>query len=60
MNRKIKVTNLSYIAVPDICTDDRCLNDGTCKDTQTGYECNCALGFTGKTCGNGECYSVCL
>ena len=60
MVRQAYLTKMCYITVPEICTEGRCLNGGTCEDTQTGYECHCMFGFIGKTCGTGECYLVCL
>ena len=45
-------TNLTChcVAAPQLCADVVCLNGGTCRDTQSGYECHCVDGYTGEKC----------
>lgn len=37
---------------PDIdeCEKDVCFNNGTCKNTNGGYVCDCTKNFQGKNC----------
>ncbi|XP_022085321.1 protein crumbs-like isoform X2 [Acanthaster planci] len=34
-----------------VCSSDTCLNNATCRATDTGVQCECALGFSGDDCG---------
>lgn len=36
--------------VPDPCLPSPCLNNGTCINTDTTYQCRCARGFFGERC----------
>ena len=38
----------------DNCTDQPCLNGGTCIDSVNDYTCKCAVGYTGKNCSIGK------
>ncbi|KAI8498317.1 transmembrane receptor protein tyrosine kinase [Branchiostoma belcheri] len=38
------------VSVPDACSNNPCLNGGTCQVTQDSFSCTCAGDFTGATC----------
>ncbi len=35
---------------PTYCSEDACLNDGTCIEEVAGFSCACLASFTGQTC----------
>jgi len=41
-----------YSTAADHCSPNPCLNGGTCTNTQDGYSCECAPGYTGDNCGS--------
>ena len=42
-----------------ICSDDYCLNGGTCLLTSSGPACQCSAAFGGDRCQSASCASVC-
>ena len=47
----------------DDCRNSPCHNNGTCKDSEADFSCDCQSGWKGKTCSlrNGHCDSkTCL
>ncbi|XP_078377374.1 uncharacterized protein LOC144660588 isoform X5 [Oculina patagonica] len=56
-------------APPKPCDSSPCLNGATCTNQGDSFECECAEGFEGDTCGqdvdecahnNGECQDICV
>ena len=43
-----------YIPEKILCSAVTCLNGATCTDTDSGYICECAIGFTGDKCETGK------
>ena len=42
---------VSVLAVPKTyCHPNPCLNEGTCSEAQNGYDCHCAIQYTGANC----------
>ena len=37
-----------------VCADVTCSNNGTCKDTMSGFQCTCAPEYKGPTCDEGR------
>ena len=44
--------------VPDPCLPSPCLNNGTCINTDTTYQCRCAQGFFGELCERRDFLSI--
>ena len=44
--------------VPDPCLPSPCLNNGTCINTDTTYQCRCARGFFGERCERRDFLSI--
>ena len=44
--------------VPDPCFPSPCLNNGTCINTDTTYQCRCARGFFGELCERRDLLSI--
>ena len=42
------------IADIDDCSQDPCLNNGTCTDQVDNYHCECVEGFNGTNCESGK------
>nr|XP_006814129.1 PREDICTED: tenascin-X-like [Saccoglossus kowalevskii] len=42
--------NASKVASADNCASNPCQNGGQCTNTPSGYECECAEGYTGTNC----------
>ena len=57
-NRKVRqltiiIFNNTFSDI-DECESDPCLNGGTCTDVINEYTCDCADGWEGVNCENGE------
>jgi len=50
MNVFQKSSSNSYVSDINDCTDDSCLNGGTCVDRIQGFECQCPSLFRGSRC----------
>ena len=42
------------VIVIKVCADVTCANNGTCKDTMSGFKCTCAPEYKGPTCEEGR------
>ena len=42
------------VADADDCFPNPCNNGGSCTDRVNGYRCECAAGYDGRICDNGE------
>ncbi|XP_068707230.1 fibropellin-1-like [Montipora foliosa] len=46
----LRLTYFSLVRTPEYCTSAPCLNGGTCKETNSGYNCLCKSRFRGPNC----------
>jgi hypothetical protein len=45
-------------AAEHACLSDPCHNRGSCKETSSGFECECSPGWTGPTCSTSKSVQV--
>ena len=45
-----------FLDINECSTRSPCKNGATCVNTFGGYQCNCAKGFQGKDCDQGDYY----
>ena len=46
--------NIIFCVPIDPCEPDPCYNDGKCQTEETGYTCQCLLGYHGNQCEIGK------
>ena len=47
-----------FLDINECSTRSPCKNGATCVNTFGGYQCNCAKGFQGKDCDQGDYYLI--
>ena len=50
MNCILSVTAINETADNDECLANPCQNNGTCENTEGGFECKCTEGWEGELC----------